>query len=182
MSPRPLFQAYDPSYPTRYRREVLRIARALGPVAARVEHVGSTSVRGLPGKPTIDILVGTAGAEIGPEVLQIMADLGYEHRGEMGVPGREYFRKGATYPRDFNVHIVKFGGELWNDNLLFRDYLRVHPQIAREYAQLKERLVDAMAAQDAPVVYGARKAPFIEGVLADARKWDNTGRPGPTAK
>lgn len=182
MSSRPLFQPHDPSYPTRYGREAAHIARALGPVAVRIEHVGSTSIRGLPGKPTIDILVGTAGAEVGPAVRQIMADLGYEHRGEMGVPGRNYFRKGATYPRGFNVHIVELDGELWNDNLLFRDYLRAHPQIAWEYAQLKERIVDAMAAQDASVAYGAGKAPFIEDVLADARKWDNTGRPRSTAR
>lgn len=182
MSPRSLFQAYDPSYPTRYRREASRIVRALGPMVARIEHVGSTSVRGLPGKPTIDILVGTAGAEVGPEVLQIMADLGYEYRGEMGVPGRDYFRKGETYPRDYNVHIVALGGKLWNDNRLFRDYLRAHPQVAREYVQLKERLADAIAAHGASVAFGAGKAPFIEKALADARAWDEDGRPKSAAR
>ena len=93
-----------------------------------------------------------------------MAVLGYQHRGEMGVPGRHYLRKGDRYPRDFNVHVVVWGGPLWNDHVAFRDYLRTHPERAHEYAELKRELLTRPDGRDWGS-YQAGKEPFIAETL-----------------
>lgn len=89
---------------------------ALAGFAVDLQHIGSTSIPGLAAKPTIDILVGARSLAINFEALSAMDSLAYEHRGELGVPGRRYFRKGRSYPRDFNVHLVVFAGQLWHDS------------------------------------------------------------------
>lgn len=159
---------YDPAWPRRYEEEAARVAAALGEPAAEIEHVGSTSVPGLDAKPTIDILVGVRDlAEIDDAAVSGMERLGYELRGEMGVPGRRYFRRGETYPREFNVHVVELGGRLWREGLAFRDFLRTHPGSADAYARLKRRLVSAPGGAELDR-YAAGKADFIAETLERA--------------
>jgi GrpB-like predicted nucleotidyltransferase (UPF0157 family) len=133
-----------------------------------IEHLGSTAIPGLEAKPTIDILVGVGDiADVDKKVKAGMAKLGYEFRGELGVPGRRYFRKGATYPREFNVHVVEIGGSLWRSTLAFRDHLRKNPKAAEAYGQLKRALVSKPggAALDE---YAAEKADFISDIVTRA--------------
>ena len=156
---------YDPDWPRRYDEEAARIVAALGELAAAIEHVGSTAVPGLDAKPTVDILVGVRDLdELDDDAIGRLEELGYEFRGEMGVPGRRYFRKGATYPREFNVHVVELGGELWRRDLAFRDYLRARPEAANAYGRLKRRLT---AAPDGAELdrYAEGKSEFIAEVL-----------------
>lgn len=150
------------------------MAAALGSPPEAVQHVGSTAVPGLDAKPTIDILVGVADlAEVDDRAISSMAGIGYEFRGEMGVPGRRYFRKGASYPRDYNVHVVALGGELWRDTLAFRDRLRADEDAARAYAALKRRLV--ATPEGATVAgYAAGKAGFIAEIVGHG---DSDGAP-----
>jgi GrpB-like predicted nucleotidyltransferase (UPF0157 family) len=159
---------YDADWPARYRREAEALSAALGGAALGVEHIGSTSIPGLSAKPTIDIMVGAENLDLSDAVMAAMEHLGYEYRGEMGVPGRRYFRKGPRYPRDFNAHIVIQNDPLWRDCLGFRDYLREHPERAKEYAELKMRV---LAAPDGSLIanYGAAKEPFIAETLRRQR-------------
>jgi GrpB-like predicted nucleotidyltransferase (UPF0157 family) len=168
----PELSEYDPDWPRQYLAEAERVAHALRSVLVAIEHIGSTSIPGLVGKPTVDIMVGARELDLDADIFRRMERLGYEFRGEMGVPGRRYFRKGPTYPREFNVHLVEWGGSLWHDNLLFRDYLRSHPDAAREYGALKR----STSLSSGPGSYGDRKAPFIEQVMQRARDWE-AGRP-----
>jgi GrpB-like predicted nucleotidyltransferase (UPF0157 family) len=168
VSKRVRISSYDASWPARYERESKRLLAALGGLVLGMEHIGSTSIGGLLAKPTIDILIGARDLEVGEQAVARMADLGYEYRGEMGVPGRRYFRKGDRYPRDFNVHFVVWGGQLWNDHLAFRDYLRSHPKRAQEYAALKRQLL-ATPGGAARSSYAAGKEPFIAETLKRAR-------------
>ena len=162
--------AYDRSWPDRYEREAPLVAEALGAVLVEIEHVGSTSVPGLAAKPTIDIAVGARSLELDADSITSMARLGYEYRGEVGVPGRRYFRKGAAYPRDFNVHVVPVGGQLWQDYVGFRDYLRAHPGAVRRYTDIKRGLSSTAAGHD-PARYAEGKASFIDETLARVRQW-----------
>jgi GrpB-like predicted nucleotidyltransferase (UPF0157 family) len=159
--------SYDESWPVQYERESKKVSAALGDLVVAIEHIGSTSVPGLTAKPTIDILVGVRKLEITEQAMARMARLGYQHRGEMGIPGRQYFRKGDRYPRDFNVHVVVWGGPLWNDHVAFRDYLRAHPEWAREYAELKRELLMTPEGRDRST-YQAGKEPFIAETLKRA--------------
>ena len=70
---------------------------------------------------------------------------GYEHRGERGVSGREFFCKGV--PRTHHLHLVEEDGLLWCEYIVFRDYLRGHRDMVRQFAERK-RIMAARFARD----------------------------------
>ena len=133
---------------------------------SRLEHIGSTSIPGLSAKPVIDILAGRPGNLPGARYVTAFKQLGYEHKGAYGIPGRNYFRKGV--PRTHHVHLFSWSSELWRDHLLFRDYLRAHPEIAREYETIKRELA-TMYLQDKEQ-YTDAKGPFVRSIVRRARE------------
>lgn len=167
---RDLVVPYDPTWPRCYEDEAERLRAALGSISVAVEHVGSTAVPGLAAKPTVDIAVGIRRLdELGPTEIAAMEQLGYVYRGEAGVPGRHYFRKGAAYPRDFHVSVVAWRGRLWDDCLLLRDYLRTHEQEAGAYVEAKRAAEQATGGLD-PISYWEHKRAFVEDMLDRARQ------------
>ena len=159
---------YDQDWPRAYAEERDRIAAAIGDAVLAIEHVGGTAVPGLPAKPVIDLMVGVEDIErAGPAVAGLI-NLGYEYVPELEsqLPDRRYFRRGA--PETHHVHMVPVSSDYWADHLLFRDYLRGHPQAAEEYGELKRGLADRFRLdRDA---YRAGKVPFIDMVVAAARR------------
>lgn len=156
---------YDPEWPRRYEEERARIIAALGGLITGIEHVGSTAVPGLGGKPIIDIMVGVARLEDGERCVGPLEGLGYEYRGEAGIPGRLFFRKGQ--PRTHHIHLVEQGSDFWKDLLLFRDFLRANPEIVAEYDRLKKEL--AARFRTDREAYTEAKTHFIRSVLGRAR-------------
>ncbi len=147
-----------------FAEEEARLREAIGEQVVAIEHVGSTAVCGLFAKPVIDITVAIREITDAEKCVMPLESIGYEYRGESGIPGRHYFVKGE--PRTHHLHMVKLGGDLWRDHLLFRDYLRQHPRIAREYESLKKELARKhMGNREA---YTGEKVAFIEGVLKAA--------------
>jgi GrpB-like predicted nucleotidyltransferase (UPF0157 family) len=154
---------YDPTWTEWFEHERI----ALGPIfdgkAVGIEHIGSTSVPGLCAKPIVDVLVGLRELGLTDEQMDGMGRLGYEYLGEHGLPGRLFFRK---EPRTHHVHVVEYGGELWERQLTFRDALRGDADERRRYDEFKRRL----AAEGHPrEAYAELKTPFIRGVEARAR-------------
>jgi len=165
--------AYDPRWPLRYQRERDRIAAALGENAVAIEHVGGTAVPGLPAKPVIDIMVGVPDIERAGQAVAGLINLGYQYVPELEseLPERRYFRRGS--PDTYHVHMVAVSSDFWEEHLLFRDYLRTHPQAAEEYGKLKRGLASRFRFdRDA---YRAGKVPFIDTVVDAARR--EAGRP-----
>jgi GrpB-like predicted nucleotidyltransferase (UPF0157 family) len=156
---------YDPAWPRRYEEERARIIAALGGLITGIEHVGSTAVPGLGGKPVIDIMIGVTRFEDGERCVAPLEALGYEYRGEAGIPGRLFFRRGL--PRTHQVHMVEQGSDFWEDQLLFRNFLRTHPEIAAEYYNLKKELAARFPTERE--VYADAKTPFIRSVVERAR-------------
>lgn len=76
---------------------------------------------------------------------------------EMSVPDRLYFIKRGL--KSFNVHIIKIQGSVWNNDVLFRDYMINHPEEARKYSDLKEEIL--RSGVDDLLEYSKRKADFI---------------------
>ena len=87
-----IIKDYDPRWPQLFERLRSRIAAVLDKVAISIEHVGSTAVPGLAAKPIIDIDVLLRASTDFPIVIRKLANLGYEHRGDLGISGREAFR------------------------------------------------------------------------------------------
>jgi GrpB-like predicted nucleotidyltransferase (UPF0157 family) len=153
---------YDPTWPERYQEERARIAETLRHVGVAIEHVGSTAVPGLAAKPIIDIMVGVRELTDGERCIEPLEAVGYEYRGEAGIPDRLFFRKGD--PRSHHLHLVKQRSEFWERHVLFRDLLRERPDIAAQYAALKREL--AVKYRTERLQYTEAKTPFIEAALA----------------
>ncbi len=158
---------YDPRWPRLFEVERERVEAVVGAWAHAVEHVGSTAVPGLDAKPVVDVLVGLRDMRDAELCVRPLGGLGYECRGEAGVPGRLFFRKFRGGRRAYHLHLTVLGGEFWDERLLFRDYLRAHPETAREYARLKRELAACMG--DDREAYTAAKAAFVRGVLEQAK-------------
>ena len=159
---------YDQDWPRAYAEERDRIAAAIGEAIVAIEHVGGTAVPGLPAKPVIDLMVGVEDIErAGPAVAGLI-NLGYEYvpEFESQLPDRRSFRRGT--PETHHVHMVPVSSDYWEEHLLFRDWLRSHPQAAEEYGKLKRGLASRFRFdRDA---YRAGKVPFIATVVAAARR------------
>ena len=158
---------YDPRWPGLFEEERLAVEAAVGTWAEEVEHVGSTAVPGLDAKPVIDVMAGVRSLEDSPILVERLAGIGYEYRGEAGIPGRLFFRKLRGSERTHHLHVFELGGGEWDRHILFRDYLREHPEAAREYARLKRDLA-ARFYHDREA-YTDAKTDFISAVVDKAR-------------
>jgi len=132
---------YDSHWPASYAAEAERICKAVGEVAVRIHHIGSTSVPGLSAKPIIDILLEVSDLAALDACSPTIEALGYEAMGELGIPGRRYFRRDNDFgERTHQIHAFAVSSEEIHRHLAFRDYLIAHPEIARAYGELKQEL------------------------------------------
>lgn len=148
-----------------FAEEAGRLRAAAGEHVVAVEHVGSTAVCGLDAKPIIDIAVAVREIADAGRCVAPLRRIGYEYRGEQGIPGRHYFGKGE--PRTHHLHLVELGSDFWLSHLLFRDYLLRHRGAAEEYGELKKGLAEKYRGNREAYTEG--KGAFIEGVLRAAR-------------
>jgi GrpB-like predicted nucleotidyltransferase (UPF0157 family) len=155
---------YDSSWPSLFAAEAERLRRhfATAGLSLVLEHTGSTAVPGLAAKPIIDILAGYPEGAVVTEYIGAFTGADYVHRGEQGIPGREFFRRGD--PRSYHVHLTAIGSSFWRDHLTFRDRLRADNALRDAYAALKHDLA-ARFPQDREA-YIEGKGSFVNGVLA----------------
>ncbi len=158
---------YDPGWPHVFGRWRRRLTAALGPVAVRIEHVGSTSVPRLAAKPVIDVQVSVS--DLGDE----RSYLAPTESAGLVLRGRDdshlFFLPPAGTPREVHVHVCPAGGPWERDHLLFRDYLRASPGAVAGYAGLKQRLAERW--HDDRTAYTEAKTGFILDTLDDAERW-----------
>ncbi|GAA1933401.1 GrpB family protein [Kitasatospora viridis] len=177
---------YDPTWPGEFERLSHRIADLLGPLALTVDHVGSTSVPGLPAKDCIDIQVRVAAVEH-DRIVPLMAAQGYRCRPEPW--NRTEVTAGVACPklvfapppgaRACNVHIRLHDGPNTRYALLFRDFLRADERARNGWGAFKQRV-----AQSLPDLmdYGQIKAPATEVLMSGAERWaEQTGWQLPSA-
>jgi GrpB-like predicted nucleotidyltransferase (UPF0157 family) len=156
---------YTSEWERLFELEKALLEAAIGPYVHDIQHVGSTAIPGMVAKPIIDIGIAVASFEAAKVCISPIEQLGYEYKGEFGIPRRHYFVKGS--PRTHHIHMNEISGPDWENQVLFRDYLIDHPGVAREYSALKTELAGQYPADRER--YLAGKAPFIEQVLDMAR-------------
>lgn len=158
--------AHRAEWKTLFESEANLLHEAVGKYVAAVEHIGSTAISGLVAKPILDILVGVQNLENAEKCVVPLAEIGYEYRGEQGIAGRFYFRKGVADISTHHLHMVEMTSDVWRNHLLFRDYLRQHPNAAKDYGRLKRKL--AVKFKHNRPAYTEAKAAFIESILKKA--------------
>jgi len=137
----------------------------------------STAVPGLPSKPIIDLLVGVPSLEEARgRSIELIKSLGYNYVPEYAswIPGELFFRKGPPGPWTHHVHLMEPSHPRWDALLVFRDYLRAHPEAARAYANIKRAL--ATSSKDDIEAYRTGKRIFVEETTAKARAWRTDAR------
>lgn len=187
----PIILPYNPDWPRRFTLIASSIRSALGPTALRIDHIGSTSVPGLASKDRIDMQLTLASPDHFDAVKPKLETVGFNYRPGVeadhvppwAAPRVEDWEKrylSLREPFEVNLH-VRFSGrpnQLYP--ILFRDYLRQHPDSAAAYAELKRRL----AASLRPELdnYAEVKDPACDLIMVAARDWATTTNwhPGPS--
>jgi GrpB-like predicted nucleotidyltransferase (UPF0157 family) len=158
---------YDPQWVLEFQAERDRISTALGILARRIDHNGSTSVPGLAAKPVIDIQVSLE--QIHPIAVFAgrLSQLGYVHKPHADDAFCPYLHRPREWPHTHHVHVVQAGGVEERRTLAFRDYLREHGDVAREYETLKRELAARFNAAESSSRegYASAKGEFIERIV-----------------
>jgi GrpB-like predicted nucleotidyltransferase (UPF0157 family) len=165
---------YDPAWPAMAAAEIGRIEAALGGVAVRVEHLGSTAVRGLAAKPVIDLQVSVHALEPRARYAEPLERLGYLSAPDPESPDFHFFGLPAERPRTHHLHICTVGSHHELRHLALRDYLRAYPDEAAEYAALKRDLV-ARLPQDR-LAYIDGKEQYVTALERRALAWADRER------
>jgi GrpB-like predicted nucleotidyltransferase (UPF0157 family) len=160
---------YDPSWLTIAREESDRLARVLDDNLIRIEHVGSTAIRGICAKPRIDLMPLVRDLhEVNASAIQALE---YEWRGEFGLSGRRYctFTDPQTARRVFQVHIFEIDSPHAARMIAFRDYLLAHADEARAYEAEKRRAAALHPANSRD--YNDAKSDWIQACERRALAW-----------
>lgn len=133
--------AYSEDWKKKFDEEAILLQHIFGLEIQIIHHIGSTSVERLSSKPIIDMMPIVRDIRKIDAYNSAMIAIGYEPKGENGLPGRRYFQKGGDN-RTHHVHMYELGNPEIERHLVFRDFLRVHSIIARKYGDLKEALAE----------------------------------------
>ena len=132
---------YNPAWPVLFRQLADSLLKALGDTAQSIEHVGSTAIPGLCAKPILDLDVVVEDEHRVSEAIRKLAAVGYRHRGELGVEGREAFHSPHANP-EHHLYVCPANSLGLRNHLAVRCLLLEHEDLALEYGQLKRKLAE----------------------------------------
>ncbi|MFB9544235.1 dephospho-CoA kinase [Micromonospora sagamiensis] len=168
----------DPTWPAQYDRLAARIRHALGPADVRIDHIGSTSVPGLPAKDVIDVQLAVSSLdEADGVVAERLAAAGFPRfpgewwdspRPPGGKPWPKRLHGSADPGRPVHLHVREAGSPGWRYALLMRDHLRADPEQRAAYLAVK-RAVAATAPDN--VGYTTAKEPWFDEEQGRAEAW-----------
>ncbi|WP_046213570.1 GrpB family protein [Paenibacillus wulumuqiensis] len=158
---------YDENWTRMYEEETYLLQEIFGKEIVKFEHFGSTAVPGLKAKPVIDMICIVRDIEAIQSFNEKMSSLGYDAAGEWGIPGRNLFRKGGEN-RTHHIHVYPVDHPQIKRHLIFRDYLKSHPDEMRRYGNLKEELAQRF---DDTTFYSKAKKPFVQEMEQRALQW-----------
>jgi GrpB-like predicted nucleotidyltransferase (UPF0157 family) len=165
LNARILLVDYDPRWAELFEREAARIRTVLAE-ALQIEHVGSTSVPGLPAKPILDIVLVVTDSADEAAYLPALESTGYRlHIRESEWYEHRMFKGPDT---DINLHTFSAGCPEVDRMLMFRDWLRVNPGDRQLYARTKS----ALAQKEWTFVqhYADAKSAVIDDIMTRARR------------
>lgn len=154
---------YDPEWPRMFVDEAGGLQPIFGTAFIAAHHIGSTSVPGLIAKPEIDILIVVTSSDGLGDWTPLLAERGYRRGGDLSV-GHHFFKRDVEGVRTHKLHVCLDGHVSISERLRFRDHMRGNAEDRAVYGALKLALEADNHGGIAE--YIARKAPFIEGVMA----------------
>jgi GrpB-like predicted nucleotidyltransferase (UPF0157 family) len=159
---------YTESWRAEFNKESDKLVNIFGEEILEIHHIGSTAIEGLPAKPIIDLMPVVKSVLSVDDFREEMQAIGYLVKGENGIPGRRYFEKGGD-DRTHHVHIYEEGDKQIVRHLAFRDYVRDHPEVKKEYGNLKEKLAHRYPYDIASYIEG--KEALVQDIENRALRW-----------
>lgn len=160
---------HNPDWSHQADEEAQRIMAGLSFPIIGIYHIGSTSVEGIKAKPILDFVIEVENLDDVIEGIAEFETLGYESKGEYGIPGRQFFTRDTNGDRTHHLHVFQSGHPDIERHIVFRDFLRANLDAAREYEKLKEKLAKRFPKQSSN--YTAAKSDFILSMDEVARYW-----------
>lgn len=142
---------YNPAWASEFETLKAVFVEHVGDDIVDIEHVGSTSIPGLKAKPVIDVDIVVSSTKKLQRVIGKLEKLGYRHVGDLGITGREAFKRRDDKTPDteaqrvwmkHNLYVCIQGSIGLANHLKFRDYLKAHPVKIKEYSALKQGLAE----------------------------------------
>ena len=166
----PVFlENYNIAWKDQYEEERKKIVELIGECIVDIQHIGSTAISGSIAKPEIDILIGVKDIKNVPmEVFDRLKKIEYYYypHFEKFEPERRYFRKSRGIVPFVHIHMVEINSDFFKERIIFRDYLRQHPEVVQEYNNLKQSLVDKYKGDRGP--YSDEKLAFVNKIIKRA--------------
>ncbi len=158
-----LLEKHNPLWPKYFAKEAEKLKEIFKKELVAIHHVGSTAVPGLIAKPIIDIIPVVRNILKVDALIPAMQTLGYEAKGEFGIPFRRFFTRQES-AIGFNTHVYEKNNPEILRLTLFRDYLKKHPLSKKHYAELKIKLAQKYASDRK--AYCDAKSEFINEIDA----------------
>jgi GrpB-like predicted nucleotidyltransferase (UPF0157 family) len=159
---------YDENWIIEFEQEKVNLENIFKDLAIAIEHIGSTSIPGLSAKPIIDIAVGLERLEEFEKVRSIFERINDYRIKENPTPGEMLVVKGMEDITTHLIHVMEYTSSRYTDSILFRDYLINHPDVVKEYENLKVELAEKYA--DNRKMYTASKNDFIQTILTKTKE------------
>jgi GrpB-like predicted nucleotidyltransferase (UPF0157 family)/threonine/homoserine/homoserine lactone efflux protein len=162
------FSTYNPEWSKKFESEALKIRGILGNQILEIQHIGSTSIPNLSAKPIIDIGVLVNSIDDIQSFVSKLSTLGYDYKPDMSSVERIFLRKGN--PIEYHLSVACPKHLFWDRNITFRDYLRTHPELVKEYQNLKIQNLSETPESDfddlsRSKIYNKGKGDFVQKVL-----------------
>lgn len=158
---------FNENWAEMFQMESKYLRSIFGDEIIKFEHFGSTSVYGMKAKPVIDMMCIVKDIKKIDLFNDKMNSLGYDVAGEWGIEGRRLFRKGGEN-RTHHIHFYQVDSPQIKRHLIFRDYLRVHPEEVAKYSQFKENLAQTF---ENTSDYSPAKKEFVREMEKQALLW-----------
>ncbi|WP_153126402.1 GrpB family protein [Peribacillus tepidiphilus] len=140
-------------------------------LAIDIQHVGSTSIKGIKAKPIIDLVIGVKNFQEVYDLVPRLEENGFYHKPENDQVWQIFFSCGNDAIRTHHIHVVIYGEDRWKGYIQFRDYLNAHPDKARQYEALKKQL--AATYPEDRQKYTEGKSDFIVQMMEEADRLYN---------
>jgi GrpB-like predicted nucleotidyltransferase (UPF0157 family) len=151
-----------------YSEEIEQLRNIFDGNLVAFEHIGSSAVKRLYSKPIVDILVGLKEFEITDLQICELENFGYEYFGQLHVDQKRFFAR-KRKKRNFNLQIVPYNADVWNEHIAFRDYLRTHPEKVKIYSEIKKEAISLE--KNNLLSYHEHKEALVKRLLLEALEW-----------
>ena len=163
-------EEHNPNWENIANKTIKELNVLLCDIFVNIQHVGSTSIKGILAKPIIDLVIGVDNFEDILNMNEKLETHGYLFRGQ-DHPGQYLYVCGKDDFITHHIHVVKYNSIDWHNYLNFRDYLNANPDIAKQYSLLKVKLENLYPNERK--LYTTNKSEFINDILIKASFWKN---------